>query len=248
MAYNDDDADGKLERMRFPEVTRLPEPLIVGGVTAFLAAQTFGFASGATHPEQLWPGLIAGAAALAGMIVLSRRPWRFERNRRLAGFIMVLSICVTVWAAALVLTAPVLFRVAFGAAAADGVRFVSADRSPGMTGPSLLVMKTDRSSLDALLAAAGPFTPPSEVDRLPAHLSALLPPDLRTGQFRRMLGPARIFADQLPARDDVVVLERAVPGGWETFGEPRLVRVLWDPLTSLAHVVITYPDAADDDE
>lgn len=68
-----------------------------------------------------------------------------------------------------------------------------------MTAPSLLVLKTDRSSLDTLLAA-GEFTPLSYFERIPADLTAYLSPQMRAEQFRRMLGDARIFADETSNR------------------------------------------------
>lgn len=242
-----DDADEKLARMQFPEVTKLPEPLVAGFVGALIGGQAFGFMSGASYRQQIVPAVVAGVVTGLGVYLASRRRWTIARTRYLAQFVMVILITFTAGVAGHLWAPFVLFRLAFDAAPAGPIQFIKQDPGTGMTSPALLVMKTDKPSLDLLLEARQ-FTPLSEVQRIPSHLAAYLSPQMQADQFRVMLADAREFANELPMGANTVIVERTIPGSWETFWERRVVRVIWDPATSLAHVLISYPDASDSDD
>ncbi|HEV2294116.1 MAG TPA: hypothetical protein VGR35_09675 [Tepidisphaeraceae bacterium] len=110
-----DHVDAQLAGMRFPDVSRLPEPLLVGVVGGVVAAESFGFASGATYREHILPGLLAGVAAALGMCLLCRWPWKLARHRHLAGFVMLLILWLTAGVAGMILVPSVVYRIAFEA-------------------------------------------------------------------------------------------------------------------------------------
>ncbi|HEV2294114.1 MAG TPA: hypothetical protein VGR35_09665 [Tepidisphaeraceae bacterium] len=53
---------------------------------------------------------------------------------------------------------------------------------------------------------------------------------------------------KLPTGADILIVQRTIAGTWDTLWEPRQVRVIWNPRTSLAHVLVCYPDARDTDD
>ena len=189
----------------------------------------------------------ACAEGLAALIVgiIAGTTWAIIARRRRLGrystfFAGLLFLAVVVGICGLVgrsLAAGIIFRAAFNQSPSSAVTFVQTQRFGMMDNTGVVVMKTDKATLDQLLNDAGFKRCEKAEERLKDDPSAGIARDER--QFRHEASVGGIFGDVLPFHPDLTVYEKTVKSS-QSDNPAYIVRVTWDPRQDLAYVYVAY--------